>query len=227
MGNIFSGETEDFLLYVAIPLLLVALAVAVAGFETLLRERLRVHAPSWVETTVKPTDERSVHYRAPASTMPLPEAPRSIQRLTRWVALWSIAVCATWALVGVTLSGTQLLLPLLGMVAVVPVARTAFTLCDRNAAALQRIETARTFILVHHGAFALVTTCFFALFALSNQFFWNNPSGHHRNEQLLWVVILYCVVGIPSSVVGFVLASRLKAARSLYAQAPKESDEAR
>lgn len=230
MGNLFSGETEDFLLYAAIPLFTLAILVALAFFETSLRARFRANSASWLGASVA-RDERIVHYRSPASTQPTPEAPRSVRWLSRSVGVWGISVCALWVLVGICLVGIvntklSLLLPVIGIITLIPVARTPLALSDRNASDNpKRLQDARLSILVHHAVLALLATGFLGLFTLSNQFFWNGADDN-RMQQFIDVLIAYGALIIPTSIVGFGLAAWLKSAKALYPATSKESPQA-
>lgn len=230
MGNIFSGATEDFLLYVAIPLLTLTVLVALALLETSLRARFHANSASWMSAPI-PRDERSAHYRAPASTQSTPSTPRRVRWLSRSVGMWGIAVCAMWVLIGVCLTEyastkLSLLLPLVGIATLLPVARTPLALSDRNASDNpKRLQDARVSILVHHAVLVLLATGFLALFILSNQFFWNGADDH-RTQQLVDFLIAYCVLVIPSSIVGFALAAWLKSAKALYPNTSKEDAQA-
>ena len=227
MGNIFSGATEDFLLYVASPLLALTFLVALGLFEASLRARFRANSASWLGASIA-RDERSVHYRSPASTQPTPEAPRSVRWLSRSVGVWGIGVCAFWVLVGICLVGIvntklSLLLPVIGIISLVPVARASLSLSDRNATDNpKRLQEARLSILVHHALLMLLATGFLGLFILSNEFFWNGADDH-RSTELIQFLIAYAALIIPTAIVGFGLGAWLKSAEALYLPAPKES----
>lgn len=222
MGNLFSGPMEDVLLYGAIPGALVAFALAMVVGELSVRARLRRHAPSWAEIVV-PTDEALFRSQGARPGT----APREVRVLIRLLLVWAAGVPIFWCGVGAMLFALDqplwptLLVPMLGIIAGARLAQGAVVLCDRDdRRALTRLARVRLWLGVHHLAVFAVGTVLFALFVLSNQFFWNGAS-EHRLGQLSDFTVLYAIVVLLPTGLAVLLGRRVLRGASFYPEAPR------
>lgn len=221
MGNVFSGQTEDLLLYVVGPLLAFALVVTVLALWARISSRLAAGADSWREP---PAEANSPHYRTPAAFVAPAGAPRSVRWLARTAAAWGAATLAVWSFVTICVAAftgpcVAMLVPITAAVASVLVIRTSLALPAReHPTAAARIDRARVALLVHHVALFVLGTGLFGLLMLSELYFWNSPTPR-GSTRTTWMLAIYAVLVIAPSAMGVGLERWLRSVRPLYAAA--------
>jgi MFS family permease len=225
MGNLFSSRTEDILLYVVIPAVMLVFVVGMLLAERRVREHLRRHERSWHGAVVS---EDTAFFRNQAAR--LGRAPAEVVVLIRVLLAWATGVGIFWCcwlvFLALTLRGWWVLAFVvilclgMGMGASTSAAELALAMGNRDDRETRpKIARVRRWLLIHHGAVLLIGTGLLFLFVLSNQFFWNGASDH-RVAQLIRFAVLYAIVILVPTVLAALLAQRLGRVASLYPEAP-------
>lgn len=224
MGNVFSGATEDLLLYFVCPGIALVTLLTLARALTLLAARLRENT-HW-ERRGADVNEASLRYRTAAAQTEM-GAPPAIRHLALGLVLWAFGNAALWVLVFAVAAIVErywacLTAPLC-LVACYQVTECAFALADRQSAEVHKhLRRARRWVALHHGLWFLVGTTLFVLLMLSTAYFWNSSDDHVRRQgQYLGAYLFFVVVPTGGA---FLLHRALKRIASHYPHA-KESGE--
>jgi hypothetical protein len=225
VGHLFSGHAEDLLLYGALPVSVIALAMAIVLLQRAVSRRLHAAHESWLGP-LTPHDESSVGYRAPAARRLTSKAPRSLRWVVRLAVTWAAVTIAFWLFVTVCTTPIVgvwpcLLLLVTGAVASARLVQASLAVCDRHDVAIPtRVVRARTWLLVHHAIVLVAGTGLLAVLVLSNQFFWNAaPDG--QSAQLIELLVFYAVSIVAPSIVALGLVRGLQSAAALRLPSPQ------